>query len=277
LQANHGRGVVKIGIGSYAFRWAIGTQDARPAQPMTPEGMLDQAAALGAEVVQICDNVPLSDLPDGALDALAARADRLGLELEVGIRGSRPQQLARALEVAERLGARLLRVVLADGAWRPSPDEAAALLGDLLPDLRAAEVTLAIENHFHMAPTTLAELVRTIDDPRIGVCLDPLNSIALLVGVGETVAALAPLAVSLHVKDVTVTRQGAGWAIRGCRLGEGQAGIEGVLAAVYGAGRSPNVLVEGWMDRLDDEAATLALEEDWVRQGLAYLKEWRAG
>jgi sugar phosphate isomerase/epimerase len=270
---------VKIGIGSYAFRWAIG---ARHAQPMTPEGMLDQAAALGAEVVQICDNVPLAEMPDGALEALAARAERLGLELEVGIRGSRPRQLARGLEVAERLGARLLRVVLADGAWHPGFDEAAALLGDLLPELRAAGVTLAIENHFHMPPTALAELVRAMDDPRIGVCLDPLNSIALLVGVAETVAALAPLAASLHVKDATVTRQGAGWAIQGCRLGEGQADIAGVLAAVYKADagcpvrRSPNVVVEGWMDALDDEAATLAQEEDWVRQGIAYLKEWRA-
>jgi sugar phosphate isomerase/epimerase len=269
---------LKIGIGSYAFRWAIG---ARQTRPMTPEGLLDQAAALGAEVVQLCDNVPLAEMPDGALDALAARADRLGLELEVGIRGSRPRQLARGLEVAERLGARLLRVVLADGAWSPSPDEAAALLGDLLPDLRAAEVTLAIENHFHMTPAALAELVRTIDDPHVGVCLDPLNSIALLVGVGETVAALASLAASLHVKDATVTRQGSGWAIRGCRLGEGQAGIEDVLAAVYPADAvytrcSPNVLVEGWMDALDDEADTLAQEEDWVRHGIAYLKEWRA-
>ena len=175
----------------------------------------------------------------------------------------------------------MLRVVLADGAWSPSPDEAAALLGDLLPDLRAAGVTLAIENHFHMTPAALAALVRTIDDPQVGVCLDPLNSIALLVGVGETVAALAPLAVSLHVKDATITRQGAGWAIRGCRLGEGQADIDAVLAAVYtpremrAARRSPNVLVEGWMDALDDEAATLAQEEEWVRQGIAYLKEWR--
>ena len=63
---------------------------------------------------------------------------------------------------------------------------------------------------------------------------------------GEVIRALAPLAVSLHVKDATITRQGAGWAIRGCRLGEGQADIEGVLAAVYtprvrrAAPRAPN-------------------------------------
>ena len=151
-----------------------------------------------------------------------------------------------------------------------------------MPDLRATGVTLAIENRFSLTPAELANLVRTVNDPRVGVCLDPLNSIARLVGVGETVAALAALAVSVHAKDAVVTRLGAGFAIRGCPLGKGQVDIAGMLAAVCtagavcAAGRSLSVLVEGWMDRLDDEAATLAQEEDWAQQGIAYLKEWRS-
>jgi sugar phosphate isomerase/epimerase len=237
---------------------------------------------LGAEVVQICDNVALASLPDSECAALAQRATELGLDLEVGIRGSRPDQLSRGLEVCRLLGARLLRVVLADGEWQPSVSQAKALLEGLLPDLRSAEVSLAVENRFCLTPAELADLVRSVGDPRSGVCLDLLNSIARLVGVGETVAALAPLALSVHAKDATVTRLGAGFAIRGCPLGEGEADIEGMLAAVstpgavYTAGRRPNVLVEGWMDRLDEEAATLAQEEEWVRRGIAYLKEWRS-
>jgi sugar phosphate isomerase/epimerase len=233
-------------------------------------------------VVQICDNVPLADLADEDLLLLAGRAIELELDLEVGIRGSRPEQISRNLHVAQLLGARVLRVVLTDGAWHPSLAQAAALLRDILPALRAAHVTLALENRFSLTPAELADLVRTVNDPRVGVCLDPLNSIARLVGVGETVAALAPLAVAVHVKDATVTRQGAGFVIQGCPLGEGQVDIEGMLAAVYTAGTaraarpSPSVLVEGWMDLLDDETATLAQEADWARRGIAYLKEWRA-
>lgn len=273
---------MKIGIGSYAFRWAIGTGDWQPARPLTPIQLLERAAALGAEVVQICDNMPLASLADEDILALAGRAAGLGLDLEVGIRGSRPEQLSRNLHVARLLGARVLRVVLDDAEWQPSPAQAAALLRDILPDLRAADVTLAIENRFYLTPAELADLVRTVNDPRIGVCLDLLNSIARLVGVRETVAALAPLAVSVHAKDAVVVRLGAGFAIQGCPLGEGQVDLEGMLAAVCtaaavrAAGRSPNVLVEGWMDRLDDEAATLAQEENWARRGIAYLKEWRS-
>ena len=84
--------MTKIGIGSYAFRWAIGTPEWQPTRPLAPVELLDKAAALGAEVVQICDNVPLATLPDHTLAALAGRAAALGLELEVGIRGSRPEQ-----------------------------------------------------------------------------------------------------------------------------------------------------------------------------------------
>jgi len=132
---------------------------------------------------------------------------------------------------------------------------------------------VAIENHFRLPPVELARLIQAIDDPRVGACLDPLNSIAKLVGPSETVATLAPLAVSVHVKDAISTRLNTGFYIAGCPLGEGLVDIPGMLAAVRAAGRSPNLLIECWMDRLEDEEATLAQEEAWVRRGIAYLRQ----
>jgi sugar phosphate isomerase/epimerase len=239
---------------------------------LTPAALLDKAAALGAEVVQICDNVPLEALADAELGALSRQAADLGLALELGIRGSQPAQLRRSLEVAQRVHAGLLRIVLAAPGWRPSTEAAVTLLRDMLPELRAAGVTLAIENHFYLSPAELARLVRAIDDPLVGVCLDPLNSITQLIGVGETVRTLAPLALSAHAKDAVITRPGTGFYIAGCPLGKGLVDLRGMLDAVRAAGRSPNVLVECWMDPLEDEAATLAQEEAWVRDGIAYLR-----
>jgi sugar phosphate isomerase/epimerase len=263
---------MKVGIGSYAYRWAIGTRDAREPRSLAALDLLDKAAALGAQVVQICDNLPLDAFSCSELDALAARAAALHLDLEVGIRGSRPDHLRRSIAVARRIGARLLRVVLADGEWCPTLDEAAAIIRSVLPELHAAGVTLAIENHFDLPPAGPAHLVKAIDDPLVGVCLDPLNSIAKLVGPAETVAVLARLASSIHAKDAVITRHGTGFYIAGCPLGEGLVDLTGMLDAVRAAGRSPNVLVEGWMDQLEDEAATLAQEEAWARDGVAYLR-----
>jgi len=255
----------KIGVSSYAYRWAVrwGRMDVFE--------LLAHSHKVGAEVVQICDNLPLDSLPAAKLAELDLRAAELGLTLEVGIRGSRPEHLRRNLDLTQKLGARLLRVVLTDAGWQPSFEEFVAIFRALVPSLRAAGMTLAIENHFHLRPTELARLVKAVSDQSVGVCLDPLNSITKLVGPAKTIEEIAPLAVSVHAKDAIIKRLNTGFYIAGCPLGEGLVDLPEMLTAVRAAGRSPNVLVECWMDRLDDEAATLAQEETWVRQGIAYL------
>jgi sugar phosphate isomerase/epimerase len=194
-----------IGVSSYAYRWAVCIGE------MDVFTLLDRAREAGAGVVQICDNLPLDGLADGTLADLARRGADLGLTLEVGIRGGRPKHLRRNLDVARRLDAHLLRVVLTAPGWEPSFDEFVAIFEALLPDLRAAGVTVAIENHFHLLPSELARLVEAVDDPLVGVCLDPLNSITRLVGVAETVDTLAPFAVSVHAKDAVITRPRTGF------------------------------------------------------------------
>ena len=262
---------MEIGISSYAYRWAIrgGHMDAF--------ALLERAHDAGARVVQICDNLPLDGLPEGRLADLARCAGQLGLTLEVGIKGSQPKHLRRNLDVARRLDARLMRVVLTMPEWEPTIDEMVDIFRSLLPDLRAASVTVGIENHFHLRPRDLARLIEAVDDPLVGVCLDPLNSIVKFVGVAETVETLAPWVVSVHAKDAVVTRPGTGFYICGCPLGEGLVDIPGMLDAVRAAGRPSNVLAECWMDRLDDEAGTLAQEEDWVRRGVEYLRQIEVG
>jgi len=258
---------VSIGVSSYAYRWAIRTGH------VDAFALLDRVREAGGTVAQICDNLPLDDLPDETLAQLAGHAAELGVDLEVGIKGSRPEHMRRNLEVAERLGARLLRVVLTDAGWTPAFDELVAVFQALLPALRTAGVSVAIENHFHLAPAELARLVEAVGDPLVGVCLDLLNSITKFVGVAETVRVLAPLALSVHAKDAVITRLRTGFYISGCPLGEGLVDLPGMLSAVRAAGRATNVLVECWMDRLNDEAATLRQEADWVQRGIAYLRQ----
>ena len=72
----------KVGISSFALRYAI----AASTNSLDPIGLLEKAAELGAQAVQICDNLPLAPLSNPKLDALARRAADLGLELEVGTR-----------------------------------------------------------------------------------------------------------------------------------------------------------------------------------------------
>jgi hypothetical protein len=77
--------------------------------------LLDRSARAGAQVVQICDNLPLASLSSKELDELVKQAASLGLGLEVGIKGCQPENVRRHLDVAQRLDARLLRAVLTVG------------------------------------------------------------------------------------------------------------------------------------------------------------------
>ena len=277
----------KVGISSFALRYAIAAQ----AHPLDPIGVLEKAAELGAEVVQICDNLPLDPLSDGELDVLARRAADLGLALEVGTRGSGPERMERYLQVAQRLGVRVLRLVLSDAAEGRTIGEERDVLRALLPRLAAAGITLALENRFRLLPDQLAALIGSLNagdgeapsigasqatgTPVAGACLDPLNSISRLAGPREVIETLAPLAVTVHVKDATMTREGATWVLRGCPVGDGLLDVQALLDALHRHPHDPppNLLVEGWMEPLHTETATLAQEEAWTQRGIAYLKK----
>jgi len=256
-----------IGVSSYAYRWAV--QLGR----LDPFSLLDRSHKAGAEVVQICENLPLDRLPGKILRDLAREATELGLILEIGIKGSHAEHLRHSLDIARPLGVRLFRLVLTEDGGKTPLAEFEAIIKSIVPVLHATGVTLAIENHFELHPAELAQLIKAINDPLVGVCLDPLNSLSRLVGPAETIAILATLAVSVHIKDGRAMRQNTGFYIGGCPLGEGLLDVPGLLMAVRTAGQSPNLLVESWMDRLDSESATLTQEEAWVSHGIAYLRQ----
>jgi len=100
--------------------WAIGVPGfPQPARPLTAFALVETAAALGVQVVQIADNLPLHRLSDADLGRLLARADELGLELEVGTCGIAADPLARYVGIAQRLRSRILRVVIDEAADQP--------------------------------------------------------------------------------------------------------------------------------------------------------------
>jgi 3-oxoisoapionate decarboxylase len=65
---------------------------------------------------------------------------------------------------------------------------------------------LAIENHADLLAAELAELITTIDDPALGVCLDTANNLRMLEDVDRAIEILAPFAKAVHLKDVQAYR-----------------------------------------------------------------------
>jgi sugar phosphate isomerase/epimerase len=252
---------MKIGFGSFALRWHF-------AEGMDAFELLDLAKNLKAEVVQLCENVKIENIPEKDLAALRRRAEEAGITLEIGVSGGKGETLRTGLRYAKTLGARILRAVVdSDGE---APEAVKHTIRGLLPELRSAGITLCLENHFRFPPATIAEIIRSAGDPHIAACLDPLNSIALLTGPDETLRELKDLAKTAHIKDARIERRGTGFVLSGRPLGDGMLDLPGYIRAL--SGKVTSLLIEGWMDKMENAEETLREELLRLKNGLDYIR-----
>lgn len=260
--------MMQAGVSSYAFGWAVN------AGAFTTEALIDFAVEQQVSVVQFGDHVPLHKVEPRALDALAAKARSARVEIETGARGLTLAHLDAYLEVSRRLRSRLLRFVVDNGEYRPDVDTIFHLIRDALPDLRAADVTLAIENHDRLPCATLRHLVDDLASTHVGICLDTANSLGAGEGIHEVLEALAPVCVNLHLKDYCIERLPhlMGFTVTGRPLGEGDLPIRKVLDAVRHHNRCQTAIVETWPPPENEMSATLAKEMDWAKRSVKVLR-----
>ena len=166
-----------IGLSTYAFFWQISD---RAPKPLGLEELLLRTRELGGQVFQICDYQPLHAYSDGQLSDLKKRADDLGITLELGTKGIKPEHLANYLRMADRLGAKVIRSMVTAPDHRPTLAEAEALLKQSMPSYEASGVTIALETYEQLSSTDLVALVETVGSKSLGICLDPANCVANL-------------------------------------------------------------------------------------------------
>ena len=266
----------RIGIGSWTFPWAIGTvREHRPIAPMTAATLVRKAHELGVRVVQIGDNLPLDQLSAEELVDLRAAAVERDIELEVGTRGVKPPHLFRYLEIARSVGAQLVRTMAGWPGTAPPLEEVESDLREILPQFAKANVSIGMENYETYPTADLAKLIRTIDHPNLGVCLDVSNSLGALESKDAILDSLVPLTINVHVKDIRVERLPylMGFAFYGRPAGQGLLPIEEIFSRLAAAERKPNAIVELWPPFSDSLEKTVALEENWAKASVDYLSK----
>lgn len=266
-----------IGLSTYAYFWR-GSE--RMPSPMTLEQMIEDAAGHGATVFQICDYAPILDADDTALAAIRETARSRGVRLELGTRGTVPAQLRRFLRLAAALDVRLLRSMWTDGDDRPDAAESQRRIREILPELEAAGVSLALETYEQVSSTALVELVDAIDHPLVGICLDPANTVANFEQPSDVVARCARRTLNWHVKDFDFSRN-PGWVgfiYTGTALGEGRLDYDAFRELVRPAERGISQIVEFWLPWADEapvqeQAETTARREaEWTNTTMEYLR-----
>jgi sugar phosphate isomerase/epimerase len=241
---------------------------------MDAVALLLKAAALGVRVIQIADNLPLHRLALTDLEALGRRAAGLNIAVEVGTRGTAIDHLRTYLEIARRLGASLLRIVVDTADHRPDAREVSGFLAPLVPDLERSDIRLAIENHDCFAAATFAKIIRQVGSPRVGICLDTVNSFGALEGPEVVVKTLAPYVLNVHVKDFTIRRADhqMGFTIEGTPAGRGRLDVPWLLRKLKEAGRDPNAILELWTPPAPTIGETVAREAAWSAESIIYLR-----
>jgi len=260
-----------IGLGTYAFFWQ---HSDRAPEPLDLRGMLERTRAEGVDVFQICDFGPLLDLSDRQVAEVRAVADDLGITLELGTRGIRLEHLRRFLGLAGVLGASLVRSMLYTPDHRPPPQVARELLEQAMPDYEAAGVTLALETYEQVSSIDLVALVESVASPRLGICLDPANTVAALENPIDVIDRCAALTRNVHVKDFAFTRRGGwvGFTLEGAGLGTGLLDYPHLLRAVDPDAHGINQIVEHWLPWQDSFDETARLENLWNTIALDYLR-----
>lgn len=146
------------------------------------------------------------------------------------------------VRTAKRCGATIFRTVLTSGrryevfdsadAFRRFAERGKQALARARPVVEKHEIRMAVENHKDLRAPELLEIVKKLDSPFVGVCIDTGNNIALLEPPQETVDLLAPHVFTTHLKDMGVEEYADGFLLSEVPLGAGFLDLAKVVATV---------------------------------------------
>jgi 3-oxoisoapionate decarboxylase len=230
-----GGGRYAIAYTSFAVRLQRGRDLIKGAgAPSLPaETFIDLCRSFGADGCQL-DVSQIASTEPSALDGLKRRLGeaRLFLELSVSAKSLEDaQRFADVVAIARRLGAARLRAALLSGrryetfptmaSWREFADHWRQTLPRLKPALDRERLPVGIENHKDWRADELVALLKSVDCPYLGACVDFGNNISLLEDPLDTVTKLAPYAVTTHLKDMAVRPYEHGFELSEVPLGTG--------------------------------------------------------
>jgi len=202
---------------------------------------LEHANALGAGGIQM----PLTSREPDYIRKLRARADELGMYFEA-IASLPGKDGAPAFEstvaAAKEAGALAIRVNCLPGRryenftnladWQKAVAQSREKVDAALRIVEHHQVPLAIENHKDWTADEMVALMKEKASRWLGVCLDTGNNIALLDDPMATVEALAPYAISTHIKDMAVASYPEGFLLSEMPLGEGMLDMRRIVDTI---------------------------------------------
>jgi len=207
---------------------------------------LDYCARHGAKVVHFSEIRFMGGLEDEHLKRVRSHAEKLGVEIELGMRsicpssksfdatqGTAEEQLTRMIHSAKTVGSPIVRAFLGSMADRVGPIPLEQHIENTIKVLRSlrsramdAGIKIAIENHAgDMQARELRTLIEGAGKDFVGACVDSGNPLWTIEDPMLTLETLAPYALTSHVRDTALWKQDGAIMVQWVRLGHGNVGI----------------------------------------------------
>lgn len=186
------------------------------------------AAELARQVRQTCESYDMTVEGSVKLPANAGDAGRFEKELRIA-------RDAGASVFRSAMGGRRYEIFTSRQdfeAWKTGALKSLALAE---PIARRLKVKIGIENHKDWELPELLAALKEVSSEFIGACVDTGNSLALLEDPHAVVEALAPYAVTVHLKDIAVKETAEGFQMAEVPLGQGSLDLKRMIAALLSA------------------------------------------
>jgi len=172
---------------------------------------IDMAEALGFTGINLSLNDTkfrhLGGRDEARMDAVRERLKGSGLSLEIDTSGTEPAHLAHLLRVAQRMGAKSVRLYTRHrGSVRDMMKLTTVDLLSVSPLAESLGIVLVLENHEDFTGPELAAIVEAVDSPAIKILYDYGNAQMVLEDPVKALEATLPHIHSVHVKDHVMVR-----------------------------------------------------------------------
>jgi sugar phosphate isomerase/epimerase len=263
---------MKLGISTYTYTWSVGVPGSEPEKPWDEIMLVNKAAELEVDCLQIADNLPLHLMDEQRLMTLKQLAGESDINLEVGARSMTPDMLQRYIEIADLLASPILRFVIDGPGFKPSVEEVISIVRASVPELERRGIHLAIENHDRLQAREFLDIVRGSQSEHVGICLDSVNSMGAGEGIETITTILAPHTFNLHIKEFIVERHPhmMGFSIEGRPVGKGQLPLAWMLEQL--GPRCQSAILESWTPPEETIEKTMAKEAIWAIESINYLR-----
>jgi sugar phosphate isomerase/epimerase len=208
------------------------------------------AASHGLDAIQFSSINDFGDLSPEGLRIIRARAEQLDIRIDGGVgcvcelskswkpeNGSPQQVLERGLDIANQVGAKVMRCYMGTDADRYGGRPIAQLMEALVRNLKAVRpkalqfgVRIAIENHKDMQAWQVKQVIEEAGKDFVASNLDLGNPTYVMENPMTTLETLGPYAATTHVRDTAVYEHPRGAAVQWTALGDGSIDFKAILA-----------------------------------------------